>query len=48
MGRCGEEAREEDDAEMTTEDELDSFGTVGIIGVGRDGRDEVIDAVDRA
>ncbi len=33
---------------MTTEDELETSGTVGRIGVGRDGRDEEIDVVDIA
>jgi hypothetical protein len=33
---------------MTTEDELKTSGTLGRIGVGRDGRDEEIDVVDIA
>jgi hypothetical protein len=41
-------SRAKADAGMTTEDELETSGTVGIIGVGRDGRDEEIDVVEIA
>lgn len=41
-------SRAEADAGMTTEDELETSGKVGRIGMGTDGRDEEIDVVDIA